>query len=154
MVHKAVAAGALMIALTGCAALGLGSGFEGQAGSGPLTPIPGSGFGGNDTGQALLASAWASAMATAQPGGFASTTPADLARADPSLTVVGDAPAKVGVISLNHAGKDGLVMSTKGTGGGFLCIAVTSASIPTTGSVDAVHATSVHDCSGKPWGPS
>lgn len=68
------------------------------------------------------------------------------------MHVVDDVPAKVGVVSLNHAGVDGAVLSTRSRSGHVFCIALEKqAGTPTTGTVDAQGATSVSDCSGKPW---
>ena len=102
--------------------------------------------------QSLLASAWASVMSTSN-GQFDQVDKASIATTDPTLKVLGDVPARVAVISVDHIGRDGVVMSTKSSSGNVFCIAVTADPIPITGSVDAQGATSVSDCSGTPWGP-
>ncbi len=102
--------------------------------------------------QSLLASAWASVMSTAN-GQFDHVDKASIST-NPMLKVVGDVPARVDVISVDHIGSDGVVMSTKSSSGTVFCIAVTTDPIPITGNVDAQGATSISDCSGTPWGPS
>ena len=70
----------------------------------------------------------------------------------PSIHAVGDGAATVGVVSLNHAGTDGLVRSTKSRSGRVFCVALlTTGGQPMTGSVDAHGATSIADCTGKDW---
>jgi hypothetical protein len=73
---------------------------------------------------------------------------------NPGLDAAGDVPARVGVISINLASHDGLVMSTKSRSGRPYCISMASAtgsSIPEGGTVDALGATSVRDCTGENW---
>jgi hypothetical protein len=140
----------LTAALSACSALGFpGGGF----GSGPSSQMPPFHSGPDTKAQSLLAGAWASVMSTSN-GRFDQVTKASIAATDPTLKVVGDVPARIDVISVDHTGSDGVVMSTKSSSGNVFCIAVTSDPIPITGSVDAHRAASVHDCSGKPWGPS
>jgi hypothetical protein len=136
--------------LTACAPLGAGPFGGGDSASfGSIgTPV--------DTeaqAQDLLFGAWIAVTASSAGGGFADVSPGTLHAFDPTMKVVGDAPAKVGVISLNHAGADGVVLSTKSASGGAFCLAVTHDATPKTGSVDAHGATSVDDCTGKSWSP-
>ena len=70
----------------------------------------------------------------------------------PSIHAAGDITAKVGVVSLNRAGTDGAVLSTKSRSGRVFCVALlTTGGQPMTGSVDAHGATSIADCTGKDW---
>lgn len=139
--------------LTACGPIGVGP-FDGGASSSfsaiaPVTPLGGP----DHEAQSLLVSAWLTATATSLGGGFGDVTPGSVRALDPTMDVVGDAPARVGVISLNHAGADGVVFSTKSGSGNFYCLATTADGAPGTGSVDAHGATSVDDCSGKAWTP-
>jgi hypothetical protein len=136
--------------LTACAPLGGGPFGGGE--SSPIIPI-GPPQGANAEAQNLLFGAWVAVTASSVGGGFADVTPGTLRGFDPTMKVVGDAPAKVGVISLNHAGTDGVVLSTKSGSGDVFCVAATAGGTPKTGSVDAQGATSVEDCNGKSWSP-
>ena len=105
--------------------------------------------------QALLLDVASGAMVIALDeggGGYDGLTAAQVSALDPSMHVVGDVPAKIGVVSLNHSGPEGAVLSTKSTSGRVFCVALTEQQpMPKTGSVDAHGATSVHDCTGKRW---
>ena len=136
-------------ALTACSALGFpGGGF----GSGPGSQAPPFHSGPDTKAQSLLASAWASVMSTSN-GRFDQVDKGSISATDPTLKVLGDVPARLDVISVDHIGSDGVVMSTKSSSGKVFCIAVTADPIPITGTVDAHGATSVSGCSGTPWGP-
>jgi hypothetical protein len=124
--------------------------FGGEASSsfGTVAPQLGADF----DAHGLLVAAWL-AVASTNPDGYAELTPGAIKGVDPTLDVVGDAPAQVGRVSVNMAGPDGLVFSTKSRSGMVFCLAVGGDGIPRTGSVDAHNATSVDDCSGKAWAP-
>jgi len=138
-------------ALTACAPLGAGP-FGGGDSSSSFGSI-GAPVGPDAQAQDLLFGAWIAVTAGSVGGGFANVTPGTLHGFDPTMKVVGDAPAKVGVISVNHAGADGVVLSTKSGSGHAFCIAITSGGEPKTGSVDSQGATSVGECTGKSWSP-
>ena len=87
-------------------------------------------------------------------GAFDRVDKGSTATTDPTLKVLGDVPARVDVIGVDHIGSDGVVVSTKSSSGKVFCIAVPADPIPITGSVEAQGATSISDCSGKAWGPS
>ncbi len=89
-------------------------------------------------------------------GTFAGVDQATLTSLDPSVRVAGDVPARVGVVSINLASRDGLVMSTKSRTGRSFCVSVTGLalanfSLPEGGATDARGATSPEDCTGKDW---
>jgi hypothetical protein len=94
-------------------------------------------------------------QAAANAGGsFATVDLKALASIDPELRAVGDVPASVGVVSIDLASKDGIVLSTRSRSGTTFCLSMVSATgvaIPEGGTVDAQGATSVTDCTGKDW---
>ena len=137
----------MALSLTACAPMGVGP-FGGGASSSFSSVAP---IGGTDqAAQSLLFTAWLATSASAL-GGVQDVTPGALRAFDPTMKVVGDAPARVGVISVNHAGVDGVIFSTRSGSGKAFCLAVTADGLPRTGSVDAHNATSVEDCGGKGW---
>jgi hypothetical protein len=147
--RRAIAIVALA-ALTACAPLGAGPFGGGESSSFSSIGAP---VGADAQAHDLLFGGWVAVTASSVGGGFAGVTPGTLHAFDQTMKVVGDAPAKVGVISVNHAGADGVVLSTKSGSGHAFCIAVTPGGTPKTGSVDAQGATSVDDCNGKSWSP-
>jgi hypothetical protein len=67
-----------------------------------------------------------------------------------------DGPSTEGVVTINLASGDEIVMSTRATDGQAFCIAGDASSGVGSGgvirgSVDATGATTVSDCSGTPW---
>ena len=148
--RRVVATVALSATLTACAPLGAGPFGGGESSSFGSIGAP---VGADAQAQDLLFGAWIAVTASSVGGGFADVTPGTLHAFDQTMKVAGDAPAKVGVISVNHAGADGVVLSTKSGSGDVFCIAVTPDGTPKTGSVDAQGATSVDDCNGKSWSP-
>jgi hypothetical protein len=140
-----------LCALSACAPFGFGGPLGGES-SGSFSSV-GAPIGLGGAGQALLLEAWGATSASMAMGNPTDVTPATLKAMDPNLEAVGDAPARVGVISINHVGSDGIVMSTKGKDGKAYCIAVLPDGSPKTGTADAQNATSVKACTGATWGP-
>jgi hypothetical protein len=95
-------------------------------------------------------------VASFDSGTFANIDVEALTSMDPSLRFAGDVPTRVGVVSINLASKNGLVMSTESTSGRSFCVSVTGASLasfspPQGGTVDAHGASSPGDCTGRDW---
>jgi hypothetical protein len=107
--------------------------------------------------QGLLMNASGEAIVVSiDAGTFAGLDRQALTTLDPSVRVAGDVPARVGIVSINLASQDGLVMSTKSRRGKSFCVSVTglglaSFSPPEGGTVDAHGATSAEGCTGKDW---
>ena len=107
--------------------------------------------------QELLMNVSSEAIAISIDGGtFASVDTTALSSMDPSVRVAGDVPARVGVVSINLASADGLVMSTKSRSGKTFCVSMTGTAVanfapPSGGTVDAQDAASPTDCTGKDW---
>lgn len=155
--HRAIGVVVMMTvaaSLAACTPAGLGP-FGGGASS-QFSSV-GAAIDPTDSGaQSLLLDASTVAMVIALDEGgttFVGLTAEQMRELDPSVKVVGDAPARVGVVSLNYAGDDGAVLSTKSKSGRAFCVTVTSnaASAPLAGSVDAHGATSLKACAGKNW---
>ena len=141
-----------LIGLTGCGAAGLPFGGGASSSfSSVAQPVSQA----DTVAQTTLLNAAAAVMVVSFDeggGGFEGLTAKQVASLDPTMHVVGDVPAKVGVVSLNYAGPDGAVLSTKSKSGSVFCVALTdSAQQPESGSVDAYGATSVGDCKGHHW---
>ena len=148
-----------LIGLTvSCAPFGegiVGAGGASSSFSSVGVPVPG---GSPDMrAQELLMNAFDEAMVVSiDSGSFAELDTQALLAMDPSTRVAGDVPARVGVVSIDLASADGLVMSTKSRSGKSLCIAAAAPSLgsfagPSGGTVDADGATSVADCTGRDW---
>lgn len=141
-----------------CAPFGegaLGGGGASSSFSSVGTPVP---AGSADIqAQGLLMNVSGEAIAISiDAGTFAALDPAALASLDPSVRVARDVPARVGIVSINLASRDVLVMSTRSRSGKNFCISVagldlSSFSPPEGGTVDAHGATSARDCTGKDW---
>jgi hypothetical protein len=88
-------------------------------------------------------------------GGFANFTPAAASQFDSSQKLVVGRPARVGVVSIDLASADAVVLSTKSGSGRFFCVSLRASqafmATPVGGTVDAFGATSVEDCSGRDW---
>jgi hypothetical protein len=147
----------LVILAVACAPFGegiIGGGSSSSFSSvGSSVPAPGDA---DTQAQELLFRALGDAISltTSTGGSFADVDGLTLGGMDPGLDVVGDVPARVGVVSIDLASHDGLVMSTRSRSGRSYCISMASAtgfSIPEGGTVDAHGATSVRDCAGKNW---
>jgi hypothetical protein len=148
----------LAVLTLSCAPFGegaLGGGRSSSSFSSVGTPVP---VGSADLqAQGLLMNASGEAIVVSiDAGTFAGLDRHALAALDPSLRVAGDAAARVGIVSINLAAEDGLVMSTKSRSGKSFCVSVTglelaSFSPPEGGTTDAHGATSAEDCTGKDW---
>jgi hypothetical protein len=120
------------------------------------SPVPEPAGGADTQAQELLLRALGDAIsASGMAGGtFAAIDPSALGSTDPQLRAVGDLSARVGVVTINLASDDGLVLSTKSKSGRSFCVSMTSASgfaPPDGGTVDAHGATNVKDYTGTNW---
>jgi hypothetical protein len=151
--------------LIGCAALtvscapfgegALGGGGSSSSFSSVGTPVP-AGSADIEARNLLMNVSGEAIVVSIDAGTFAGLDPAALTSLDPSVRVAGDVPTRVGIVSINVASHDGLVMSTKSRSGRSFCVSVTGLALanfspPEGGTVDAHGATSPGDCTGKDW---
>ncbi len=133
----------------------LGGGGSSSSFSSVGTPVP-VGSGDLRAKDLLMNASGEAIVVSIDAGTFAGLDRRALTPLDPSVRLAGDAPARVGIVSINLASQDGLVMSTKSRSGTSFCVSVTrlelaSFSPPEGGTVDAHGATSAEDCTGKNW---
>jgi hypothetical protein len=157
MVRGLVLSGLVAITAS-CAPFGegvLGGGASSESFSSVGAPVP-VGLPDQQAQELLMMASSNAIVASFDSRTFADIDVDALTSMDPSVRIAGDVPARVGVVSINIAMDDGLVMSTKSSSGKTFCVSVTGASLasfspPEGGTVDAHGASSPGDCTGRDW---